>query len=235
MAILEKRQGPAKEGRHIQVVRPRWTWFEVTDSKGVKAEDVKVTPLGRYLAPAWALTVPNWRKAAEEPEPVTMDVWWTEADLTTAQAPWHTEFTPSKAGVSIVHEAWAKDRGRGPVVIEAVERVPYRVPLPSKDGTNELRLAPMNDCLIVRLRYDPDRGPFFVQPGQGMWRGGQAHRWYDKAGQYTGIFWPVTEERAAELRALHVIDIAGLKKASHSATLKLGPPGAGQTRPPVAP
>lgn len=236
MATLEKEQGVAEKGQDIQVVRPTWTWFEVSGprSKGRPA-NLRVTPLAGYPAPAWGMDVPVW----QADEPVTLDAWWLEK--TTLSGFEGTEWFGPRPGLvqpGLRQELWPGPPGRGRILIESVglERYPVALPQPDSD---KLQPAPRDNCLVVRLSYPPGTGPFFVQPGQEEWLRPQAHSWFAEAGKYTGVFWPVYPQDADSLRYLQLLDVAKLKKEargkSHHVTLQLGLPAEQSLRPPSIP
>ncbi|MGL4554666.1 MAG: hypothetical protein ACRC33_26165, partial [Gemmataceae bacterium] len=89
----------------------------------------------------------------------------------------------------------------------------------------------LDKCLVVRLRYKPGTGPFFVKLGTGDWDGGQAHRYFLDAGKYTGVFWPVTPAKLKALREMTAYSVAELKRSSQSQPIDLGTPRNGNVRP----
>src|SRR5262249_8536228 len=72
-------------------------------------------------------------------------------------------------------------------------------------------------CLVVRLTY-PEGMPVMVQlPGASDHAnsGGQEHRFYSKAGKYTGIFWPITPHEAQrQVESLNLISLEGFGEAA---------------------
>lgn len=83
------------------------------------------------------------------------------------------------------------------------------------------------DCLVVRLSYPDGSRPFFARLPRELDQQlkGQEHRFYTEPGKYTGVFWPVSEEKALNLKALHVMSVEELKRVSHHfPNWELGPP-----------
>jgi Mg-chelatase subunit ChlD len=227
LATLEQEQGPQQSDRYVQTVRPRWTWFEVHGPKGQAAE-VRVFPVGDYPAPAWGLEVADW---PSRDDPVRINAWWTGGSFTNL-ARRHT-LGPGQSVLNLKEKPWDDRPEKEAITIESVRLEPcsLRLPTDEKEGLDQ---AEVRNCLVVRLRYpkDPDGSrPIFVQPGEREWPGGQAHRWFHQAGKYTGIFWPVTEKTAAEIRELLLFSVPELKAKSVSATLEMGKPDHESRRP----
>lgn len=61
-------------------------------------------------------------------------------------------------------------------------------------------------CLVVRLAF-PKNTPYLVDPERlaGLQIVGYEHRLYDRAGKYTGIFWPVNQPSFEKLSSLSLI------------------------------
>jgi hypothetical protein len=69
----------------------------------------------------------------------------------------------------------------------------------------------LQPCLVVRLAY-PAGQVFWAQP-DGVLAPGVEHRFFPSIGQYTGLFWPVSLERAqAQLRGVGIISLDTLKR-----------------------
>ncbi len=231
LTTIEQKQGPAVKDRHVQTARPRWTWFEVYDGKQ-PARELRVFPVGSYPAPAWGLEAPGW---PENSSSVRLQAWWLGDKLPRLGLPHVVD--RGKSILDLKEEPWDRRPEDERVVIESVRLEPCKLRQPGGDG----RLgAPeeVRDCLVVRLRYPKDKGPFFVQlDPRGEWEGGQAHRWFHEAGKYTGVFWstaqPLTPAAAKGLRSLYLYSITELKAASASETLDLGRPNEAKVRPAV--
>src|SRR5262249_12247939 len=89
-------------------------------------------------------------------------------------------------------------------------------------------------CLVVRLRH-PEGKPVLVRP---PWRYlGEEHRFYEKAGKYTALFWPVTLPQALKsLQELEVVSLEGFRERArelgqHAVLDGLGEPNFSDVRP----
>ena len=63
-------------------------------------------------------------------------------------------------------------------------------------------------CLVIRLSFPKDN-PFIVDPERltGLKIVGYEHRLYSRAGQYTGLFWPVTQAQLEKLSNVSLISL----------------------------
>lgn len=221
MTTLEREDPIAQKVLAAQVVRPRWTWFEVSNPKAKEAPDLRVFALDGYPAPAWGMQLPNWSNPdAQVP---ALKAWWNTADV--------VELHRDKVALRMSRapndqlkfrdyreKSWDGDKDG--VILQQM-RYEATMPVPQEDGTASVA----NNCLVVHLRFPPGQEPFFVQPGEtARWdwlKGGQIHRFYQEAGKYTGIFYPFTEEDVDNMSELFLISVKQLKKHSH--TLHVGP------------
>jgi hypothetical protein len=218
MATLEKDPDPSRPPKFVQQIHPRWFWFEVlsAEQSGPTPPILRVTALPDYPAPAWGLDLPDWPEGAAS----TLRAWWTEQLLAPhGQLLKGLDFkdTPLELG----NRSWQViPPQRGPVTLEGVTRERCRVEV--EPG----RFREVENCLVVRLSYPPDKGPFFVRlPNAHEREHGQEDRYYLAAGKYTGICWPVTKEEARKIDRLDLFSVAELKKASlHVDKLELGRP-----------
>jgi hypothetical protein len=223
--------GPANPARHVQIVRPSWAWFEVADPKrSGQTAPLRVLSLAGYPAPAWGLQVEDWPLDTEP----TLQTWWTREDL--GRRGILSRTWDLKPGYSLrdVHEVvLEKLSAQDAVVLESIRVEPCKVPLP-QSNSEELKPRQIEQCLVIRLRYPPGSGPYFVRPEGLLPTDGQAHRFYQAAGKYTGIFWrPDNPARIADVKTLHVFSIAELKRHDNtrSKSLKLGKPDEVNVRP----
>jgi hypothetical protein len=232
MATLEKQLKTADKTSHLQMVHPSWVWFEMGQMRAAKGGEtpvfvpekvIRAASLYNYPAPAFGLEVPGW----PVDRPATLWAWWYEGSRPVAatkvmrdgklltdlrEEPLDTE---GGADRSLVVES---------VVLEKSCLVPYR-----NDGKED---TAVEDCLVVRLRYDPKEGPYFAEAGPDRWPGGQAYRFFDKAGKSTSIFWPVKKGDLAALKQqLRVYSVATLKAKGMQRDLYLGAPNNGSERP----
>ena len=69
-------------------------------------------------------------------------------------------------------------------------------------------------CLVVRLAFPADT-PYFVDPRQltGLENeiAGHEHRFYTRAGKYTGLFWPVGQAQFDRLKSLGVVSLSDVR------------------------
>lgn len=234
MTTLQQDQPKANPGRHLQVVHPSWVWYELKDPDK-KSRPFQVFPKAGFQAPAWGIDVPSWPAAADgRKTPVTLETWWTDIDLNLTHAG-RTDLgrrlttSPGQTFPEYIAEHRAKGAEKDGVVLEAFEA--KRVPLPLPDGERAAGGEPPM-CLIVRLRYPPGNGPYFVKLGDFDKlvnfdvRVGQANQWYHEEGRYTGIFWSphLTPERMLKLGELHVLSVKALKARSYHHSLFLDAP-----------
>lgn len=218
MATLENDQGAIAPKDSLRQVKPGFTWFEVTTSgeKGVPAPHLRISPLRDYPAPAWSLDVKSW------PAGVTpsLEVWWhddvprspnrllKDRDFKTL-----ADLTGKEVDVEVFNQEESAK-----ITVESVRQ--ERIKAETQPG----RIQNDVDCLVVRLRYPPGK-PFFVRLPESLDTVGFEHRFYSKAGRYTGVFWNVTQEQARDLKSLEFISVENVKrKASyHQEKLDLGP------------
>jgi hypothetical protein len=231
LATLQKDQGIAPR-LVVQQVRPEWLWFEVPQARaGSRMPHLYVTPISKYPAPAWELDVASW-----EPRnaPVKLKSWWL-GNLPNRSHGRLAQGAHFRVPLAVANLNWKIDVPPGSVTLESltIEQQVIRV--------QEESFHDQKECLVVRLRYPPDQGPFFVHwPG---WEHGEEHRFYTEAGKYTGLFWLPTGEFIKEmvqkrLTSLDLYSVAELKKDEktlHPEDLNLGEPSELWRRPAPAP
>ncbi len=225
MATLEKDEGLAGPGQPVQQVRPRLAWLEVAPAGAAGSRPpLRVAELSGYPAPAWGLTLREWPGQGVPP---VLDAWWTETDLPPARA-LRREIDFKGIGdldyVTLGDVVRAEGERPVSVVVDGARQERRRVEV--EPGTYHEDVP----CLVVRLRYDPDLGPFFVRlPGRDV---GQEHRFYFEAGMYVGVFWSRGMAEAPDPRTLHLVSVAALKeRALNAPRLRLDPPDAAWRRP----
>jgi hypothetical protein len=218
--ILEPTAGDT--GR-LRQARPRFAWFELSPQAGRGEFAVRWQELGAFPAPVWRGDVPRWLADPNGKDPAgpTLDAWWLagkEADQDIGPAP--LEFNRPQ---DVRDEVVRSDDGTT-AIVESIttESHPIR--------TRADRDAPEQvDCLVVRLRY-PRGKPFFVDPRRlpGITPSGYEHRFYLRAGAYTGLFGPITRTEVDSLRSLNLVPVAKLKALAEGrrqvAELKLAKP-----------
>jgi hypothetical protein len=228
LATLEKDEGVAAGRDRLQQVWPEWYWFEAPYGKSGVSADVRVGRVSNYPASAFGLNLPDWPRE----QPVALSAWWRE----TLPDPHGTLIAGSaelKDPFHLVNFNWPNQAAPGAVLLESIKIETHRL-----KGEEDGRTREVN-CLMVRLRYPRDKGPFFVRwPG---WDGGQEHRFYREAGKYTGIFWTTSKDiktEAENMKRLDLYSVAELKKGKgtlHVKELKVGTPSDIWRRPTPAP
>jgi hypothetical protein len=220
MTTLEKDEDFARTRDRLQQVRPRLAWFEVAAPDEAKGPvRLHVTSLPNYPAPGWSLDVPEWKRN----DPVAISAWWWT----------QTTPLPVAGGVSKDLGDFKEIGDLADKVVPNVFRIEGEKPVPvtilscgyehRRVEVSPGKFEADRHCLVVRLRY-PKGEPFFVLPpveARGAW-----HRFYLDAGIYVGVFWEVTEEQAAALKALQFVSIADFKRKAlgPGKAVSIGPP-----------
>jgi hypothetical protein len=235
LLTLEKAQKITSPNQRVRIIRPDWTWFEVPRPQG---EDfpihLRVFSLPGYPAPAWSLHLP-WpreRKLLKDGAPVAgappsaVRAWWIEEDRSEDRfvpVAGHQVLPDLKDLSALVDKPWRTDRIEHKVHIESIRLEEMRVEVEAGKPLQE------KTCLVIRLRYPKPAGdgkqePYYVRvPG---WQGGQQHRFYNKVGKSTSIFWAEGPNSDIDkIRRLHLISVAECKeKALTRRPLDLGTP-----------
>lgn len=220
--ILEPTAG---DTARLRQARPRFAWFELSPQAGRGEFAVRWQELGAYPAPVWRGDVPRWPADPNGKDPAgpALNAWWLagkEADHDLSPAP--LEFNRPQ---DVHDEAVRSDDGTTAIVESiTVESHPIRTRA-DRDAAEQV------DCLVVRIRYPRDK-PFFVDPRRlpGITPSGYEHRFYLRAGAYTGLFGPITRTEVDSLRSLNLVPVAKLKTLAEGrkqvAELKLAQPRA---------
>ncbi len=222
MATLEKDRGFADPGQPVQMIHPSWAWFELHQDKSKeRGAALRAVKLYNYPAPAFGMEVPFWPLD----EPARLKGWWLEGTRQIASRPdLRGERLLDQQEKKLAFEAGEDAATLESVTLEKSCLVPFR-----QDGKEDVTVA---DCLVVRLRYDNKKGPYFAEVGDPSRRtGGVAHRFFHEAGKSTSIFWPVTAEDAERIKELRVYSVAALKAAAMQKDIALGAPASGNRRP----
>ena len=208
LTTLEK-QADAKEAT-LHVARPSKVWLEVTPPADVPAPFVSrwyYQP--GYPAPAWSLDVPNWpvQTGAKGLARPTARMWWSadQAFPPTASLERGRDFKDPRQLANRLVRVEESD-----VVIESLTVEDHLVELkPGVRGTpGQMKSMP---CLVVRVGHKLDN-PVWVQI-RGLDAAGQEHRFYETAGKYTAVFWPVTADQAtAALAGVDVFSLTAFKR-----------------------
>ena len=224
-ATLEKIPDPERHPKRIQQAHPAWFWFEVpaVEPTSKTPPALRVTSLPDYPAPAWGLDVRDWPQG----DPSALKAWWREERLA-PHGQLQRKLDATASSLELGSRPWqVMPPQLGPVTLESVTLERCRV----EDEPGQVR--DVENCLVVRLSYPPDKGPFFVRLSDRYDREhGQEDRFYLESGKYTGICWPVAKEDLRKIDRLDLFSVAELKKtASHVDRLELGPPNPTWKRP----
>ncbi len=207
----------------LSQVTPGLILFRVTPPAGTKAlPTLRFHPLADYAAPTWNLQVRPWRQSAA---PVLEAFWSIDEPKTAIVLRKNTHFDntlkplPAAADLEV-----SLGNKQGPARVQLLTLGVEDHEVDTYDGKRR-----QVKCFVVRLRYPPGKeNEVLVQlPG---YEGGQEHRFYSRAGKYTGIFWEYTEQQARQqIETLSVIGVEAFREAArrsghHVRIDELGPP-----------
>lgn len=202
LTTLEKRFDRREDT--LQMLKPRLTWIEVQPPTEVP------TPYSQrwgyqagYPAPAWSIDVPAWpvRPGTEEPARPVLRVWWNP-DQDTAPAITLDRGADFQRSADLIHRSVLVENDQVHIANVTVEQRPIQ----TRPGVIETK-----SCLVVHLRHSPDK-PVWVQV-RGLNLTGQEHRFFTRAGHYTGLFWPVTVDGAdVDLQSLSLYSLPAFKR-----------------------
>jgi hypothetical protein len=217
MTTLEKQ--PEERAATIRQVRPAWAWFEIAGANPAEKPVTRVISLANYPAPAWEIDVYPWPGKEAAPK---LNAWWAE-DL---PAEPHSKLRQKRDFEALVGLANRSFPGET-VTLESVKVKKEKVETePGKK--NEV------DCLVIELRYPKESEPYFVRLQGGSREAmGEEHRFYQEAGKYVGVFWPISAREANEsIEGLALYSIKKLKPApALNRELELPPPRPNYQRP----
>jgi hypothetical protein len=212
---LSLERQPARDEPVVRQVWPGEVWLEAGPAGRDAAAVAQRWQSVPFSAPAFDLTVPGWpaQPGTGALVPPVVRVWWG----TRPASPAH-ELKPGTDFRLDADRPVGLRAGEVPLTLEGV-RVERRMVRVREDDPPEPRW-----CLAVRLSHPPGQ-PFWVRPA-GLPPAGEEHRFYQRAGEYVGLFWFAgrdTEEAvrglaAGSLRGLQLFSVAGFKKeAEHKA------------------
>ncbi len=204
LAVEDQRKRLPRAEEALRQVRPGFLWLEVRP-RGVPA---KQPPLGgspisdvtwfndeHYPAPAWGLRVADWpTEMWNRPLGPELELWWNDNPVPPSDAVLDHDPTQTSQQVRVNSQI---------VEVEATFE-PTRLVAIGPDRKAE------KPSLVVRIRN---------QPGQPVWArlsgpaGGEEHYYFFSAGQYTAVFWGVTEDQARGF-TLHLSDLGTFKQSA---------------------
>jgi hypothetical protein len=184
-----------------------------------------------YAGPTWRLNFLDWppRVSTSQPASPRILAWWSwQNDVSSFK-------TIDRAGGASVSDLVGKKAllpgGAGEVVIEDVElREQTRI-----EGAPGEEVQTGVTALVVRASF-PSKSPIWVDP-VGVNYIGRQHRYYNQAGKYTGVFWPVTRDAVQNsLKGLSIYSVDRFKNdtGTHTTVFDGKPPGS-EERPRTVP
>jgi hypothetical protein len=225
MTTLEKlEKAPVHRTTQIRQVKPRFTWFQVSGPDGKETASIRYYPLYGYPAPAWSLDLTPWPRGNVP----TLSAWWSPELSADAQHVVRHDVEQFKSVLELANrDITVLDQDEKlKVSIESVRAQKLLVEATAPSEFGKRGAMKDVDCLVVRLRYPPGK-PFLAQLPDTLNSIGQEHRFYTKAGKYTGIFWNVSEEQARDVKSLTLVSVeTAKKKALRLEKLELGAPDA---------
>ena len=200
--------------RHI---RPDLILFQVSPKD--EPEPARVTlryyPLASLTAPSWGLDVKPWVRTA----PPVLEAFWSEGPPRTVGV---FRQGSNFKNLQVLREAASLDVQLSKKVRGAVQLVSIGV----KEKWVETydRKPQKISCLVVRLSFPPGQAVMAQLPD---FDGGQEHRFYTKAGKYTGLF-EMSREDARRVESLNLISLQAFREAAvdsgQHARIPLGAP-----------
>jgi hypothetical protein len=226
---LEKKDDP--DAVTLKQVKPT-VWMEIRPEREEKQPyAVRWRSLSGYPGPSWSFDLPQWPTRSDIQAPATsvIQAWWSEQPVPAVRV--LNKKTENKKGdfSSLEELVQFPVRIEGEeIVLESVQFEEHWVEI--KPGLPKEK----KNCLVVRLGQVKDY-PVWVRL-EGIEPTGHEHRFYTEAGKYTGIFWPVTEQKAkADLTGLSFMSLKAFKqqaeRANYVLTKAVGEPQASDSRP----
>jgi hypothetical protein len=204
MTTLEKKPRTGRGGDPLRQIYPGWVWFEVPPVPDAPPPRLRRVFLPDYPAPAWSIDVRRGEIKKAPAAPV--HAWWTESLDDCWELKKHGNDWKRKDPMD-----WPKE-----VEVESitVERPTKKVVVKPGDPGEDPGMEYRDTCLVVRLRFPPNTEPFFVRvPGEDQAaERGEEHRFYTRAGKYTGIFWNVNDTGFDRVDSLQVYSVKTLKE-----------------------
>jgi hypothetical protein len=198
LAAIERLPSEAGGSRALEQVQPGFVWIQLAAqdlSDPVSRFTVRWRERIFYPGPVWHLDVPDWPAdpAGDRDARPVLRAWW----LPPGERP---------SGLKVVLSPGERP---GPIRLEEGELVQIES-LGVETHRVEVRPGELAEksCLVVRLSHPRNR-PFLVDPmrltGLENQAVGYEHRFYSRAGSYTGLFWPLNEPQLERLKDLTLI------------------------------
>jgi len=203
--LLALEADPPTDDSVLGIKRPRRLWLEVTPAdKPMTPSSWRWYSAGGYPVPAVAMELFGWPSKSSDntSERPIVQLWWSmneeAAGGVTLRRGDDFQSVEQLAGRDLhLHD--------GPVTLDAVAVEEHAVEV--APGQRELR-----SCLAVRLRHDPRQRYWVTLDGPRT--EGLEQRFYEQAGSYTALFWPVTESQTDQLAAIRIESIETFKKVA---------------------
>ena len=235
LAALERKPALAAGQETIRQAHPRMTWIKL-DGQNIPDPEAAYTVKWRqrtfFPAPVWELDVAEWPRDPAGTNLATpiLTAWWLDPDQKLAPS---GVFLMDRARVAEDFAGSVRIDDNTSVSIEGIVIEPHVVEV--QPGRVEEK-----PCLVVRLSFPVDT-PYFVDPRQltGLENeiAGHEHRFYTRAGKYTGLFWPVGQAQLDRLKSLGVVSLSDVRmraeKQKTTAVLKLPQPQPGRLPKPI--
>jgi hypothetical protein len=186
----------------LQVIRPRFVWWELTAKDAVKPLRLSWGNLTAYPAPVWTLEAPDWNSLKPQPEHSLSGWIWTDQFPQAVASPSRDMRKPYSSDFQELIRFENQE-----VQIESIR-------FEDRDVEIEPDKSARRNCLVLRAHYTP-KHPVMFKLGGNVKPAGAEHYYYDheEGAKYTAIFWGVTEDQVNDRTfALDVISIDAVKK-----------------------
>ncbi|MGE3809515.1 MAG: hypothetical protein AB7K24_33035, partial [Gemmataceae bacterium] len=212
----------------LQMLKPRMTWIEVTPVQAQPGSTFAQRWGYRagYPAPAWSMDVPKWVQYSGQPARPKIEVWWNPDQETTISA-----------NLDRGADFQSLDDLAGKIVqVDADKIMLQQVAVEDHFVETSPGKREKKTCLVVRIHYAQNK-PVWANV-QGLKVAGAEHRFFSEPASYTGLFWFADKTDAAKmLRRVSLLSVPIFKRQAeqrkfHLVMDKLGPPTAGDIRPP---
>jgi hypothetical protein len=202
LTVEDERRRLLRPEEALRQIRPGFLWMEIRP-RGLPGRSPSLggSPISgvtwfndeHYPAPAWGLRVADWpAEKWNRPLAPELEVWWNDNPVPPTDAV--LELNPMQTNQQV--------RVNGQIVEVEAAFEPTRLIAVGPDRKAE------RSSLVVRIRHDPGQPVWAGLAGHG---GGEEHYYFFSAGQYTAVFWGVTEEQARGF-TLHLTSLGTFKQ-----------------------